>query len=180
MNQENLNRGYENNQKITLGQKFKTTRNTLNMTTTDISDQLRIPVNVIEHIESDDYKIENLSVFILGYIRNYAKLLKIPTEEVNRLLTDLGWKPLEEIPVKKTVDTTQISAKDKRVRSMTYAIIVILITLVLIWHYSHRSTETVINDQPIQSQTTQVNENDKAHQPINWQTTPDYFTNEEI
>lgn len=186
MNQENLNTGQpfsENKQKITLGQKLKTVRDALNITTTDVSDQLHIPINIIEDIESD--KIENLTVFILGYIRNYARLLKIPTYEINPLLTDLGWKPTEEMLIQKTVGTSQISAKDKRVRLVTYAIIILLIILVLIWHCSHRSVDstisggepiTTISDQAQQSPPTQENDTTTPNPPTTWQP----FMNEDI
>lgn len=164
-------------QKMTVGQRLCQAREKTGLTIADISDQLRIASHFLESIESDSHQGKDIT-YLRGYLRNYARLLKIPESEVDQMLTDLGWKFSEnktpEIPIS-TINTKQISLKDKPARLATYIIISILIILTIVWRYSHRGIEETFEVQnmeessaiqPIENITTPTIKEKKQIQPI--------------
>lgn len=135
---------------ITLGQKFKEARIDLNLSIADVSDQLRIFKNIIESIESGSYASEDMTIFVKGYIRNYARLLKIPETEIGKAFTDFGINIKEHKKIETKIDVTQPSLKDKPVKIATYIIIITLIILVSTWYYTHRETDSIEQTKELQ------------------------------
>ncbi len=62
------------------GYRFKTARDEKNLSIDDISQKLHLSKQIIQALESEDYTQLPVAAFVCGYIRNYAKLLKIPPE----------------------------------------------------------------------------------------------------
>jgi cytoskeleton protein RodZ len=124
----------------TVGAELKKARIKLGLSTADVAANLHLAEKYIEGIEADDLaKLPQSLVFKRGYIRSYARLLKIPDEYIQRLLHAQG---LIEVPVvKKTVqlEQRQITVRDKRVRWITYGIILFFVVLLISWWRSQVS-----------------------------------------
>lgn len=65
------------------------------LTTKDIAKQLRLSVTQIEALEEDRFSALPESTIVKGFIRNYAKLLKVPAEPI--LAAYMEMKPEEEV-----------------------------------------------------------------------------------
>lgn len=65
-----------------LGERLARTRESLALTTTDVSMQLKLDVDKIEALEQGDFTSHAAPVFVAGYLRSYAKLLDLPGEEI--------------------------------------------------------------------------------------------------
>jgi cytoskeleton protein RodZ len=122
-----------------LGERLKRAREAKHMRINHISDQLLIAEDVVSRIESDSYQLNDLTVFLRGYIRHYARLMEIPLSEVNQHFETLGWqsiKPPKTTIIAKTNPTS--TAKQKRGGKIEATIGLVLVlaflALALCWH----------------------------------------------
>jgi cytoskeleton protein RodZ len=106
----------------------------------DVAKKLYLSKTFIEHLENDDFdKLDQNPVFIRGYVRSYARLVNLPEEETIELLDKTGIKQ-RVIPKKDyMVPTRQVRAGDKKMRLITYGIVILILILLFIWWRSHVS-----------------------------------------
>jgi cytoskeleton protein RodZ len=64
------------------GQRLRAEREARGMTEQEVARQLNLTVNYLKALEADDYERLPQATFIKGYIRNYARLLDIPGDEL--------------------------------------------------------------------------------------------------
>lgn len=69
------------------GQRLSSARRALNMSQEQVATELRLNTMLIRALEEEDYTKLPTKMYIFGYLRNYARLLKIPVEP---LLMALG------------------------------------------------------------------------------------------
>lgn len=129
---------------INLPQMLKQARLDAGKTTADIADQLRLKPPVIESLESEEfYTKENLTTFMRGYIRGYAKLLNIPAERVAAAFDEMGIQTKPDVsPSFRFTEEKTFPLKNKHAKIITYSIVAILVLLVFVWHRPHHD-ETI-------------------------------------
>lgn len=137
----------------TLGQRLQAAREALQINVEDAADHLRISPSAIRAIESDNYAYFDNVIFLRGYIRAYAKWLKIPQEEISRAFLQLGLKESTRIDAAVKFNLHQISSRDKPVRLVTYLIIILLVLLMGILGYIHHQGDKAINQPTIRTLT---------------------------
>lgn len=72
-----------NEQRVTLpGQRLRAEREARGMTGEDAARQLNLTVSYLNALEADDYERLPEATFIRGYIRNYARLLGLPSDDL--------------------------------------------------------------------------------------------------
>jgi cytoskeleton protein RodZ len=137
----------EGNERLSLGKRLHEAREASGISVEDMADSLRISPVIIEMLESDAYEPEKMTVFVRGYIRAYARLVKISPKEIEQAFEELGIteKTKDSKPAK--IDVKQTTIKDKPVKLTTYVIIGILVLLVFVWWYSHhtRANNSVVS-----------------------------------
>jgi cytoskeleton protein RodZ len=166
MTNDNLQTGSFNDQNsIPLGMRFQSAREAMGLDRKDVAAQLRLHEKVITMIESGEFKTDLPLTFIRGYIRNYAKLLAIPENEVKEGLDLLQPKQQKEEPVPEPVPAAAqtpasgpvstvthsmpISIGNFFMQFFTYLIAITLIGLVGIWWHSHRVSYNPSDSQTI-------------------------------
>lgn len=118
-----------------LGFRLRRLREAQGLGLEDIADQLCLSASVIKAIELDQYTGKNNTVFMRGHVRAYARIVGLPSKEVQSTFIAMGLiEPPTPIESAK-FDTIQHSAKDKPIRIVTYVIIILLVVLVLLWKY---------------------------------------------
>jgi len=80
----------------TVGQILRETRETQHLTLDDVALRLRLMHRQIVAMEADDFQSLGQPVFARGFVRNYARLLGIPPEE---LLERMEGAPVEPAPI---------------------------------------------------------------------------------
>lgn len=65
---------------FSFGRRFSTARGALNLSREEVAKQLKLGVEIIAALENEDYERLTAPIYVTGYIRNYARLLKIPVE----------------------------------------------------------------------------------------------------
>ncbi len=69
----------------TVGEEIKSKRISKKLSISDISNELKISIYILENIENDKFTKEISSVFYIGHIRSYANFLDLnPNEIINR------------------------------------------------------------------------------------------------
>lgn len=81
---------------FSFGQRLSSARRALNLTQEQVAAELRLNVGLVRALEEEDYSRLPTRMYIAGYLRNYARLLKIPVEP---LLTALDKAQLESPPL---------------------------------------------------------------------------------
>jgi cytoskeleton protein RodZ len=66
---------------LTLGAKLKQAREQQGLSVDDVAASLKLLPRIIDSLESDNYQALPEPVFIKGYVRLYAELLHLPTQE---------------------------------------------------------------------------------------------------
>lgn len=78
-------------QEDSLGQELKNYREYKRMSVQELAQELYISQDLVEQIEHDDcLNGEELSVFIRGYYRNYAKIVGYPIDKLEDYLVEQG------------------------------------------------------------------------------------------
>lgn len=99
----------------------------------DVANELRISQSVLKEIESNHYSSGQMSVYIKGYIRAYAKLVGVSSEAVDEHFQELGVldKPAAA-PVHRFKYQDPNKAR-KPMRWLTLFIVFVFLVLVIIW-----------------------------------------------
>lgn len=67
---------------FTIGDKFRLARETLNLSLEDVSKEIALRVSILKDIENNQFANHAIpATFVRGYVRSYAKFLKIPDSE---------------------------------------------------------------------------------------------------
>ena len=101
-----------------------------------VAEGLHLPAPRVAALENDDYSSVASAVFAQGYLRNYARLVDEPVEEIVNAFNAL--KPLDEYrPVlqqfQPRVKGKQVTSSHGLVRAVTWLVVVGLIVLLVIW-----------------------------------------------
>ena len=91
-----------------IGQLLKDERKKQNFTLEEISLKTKIHPSRLKAIEESDFEYLKINVFTIGFIKNYAKELKINEKQINMLCKDL----IEEKTKKKEVETAPKQKKE--------------------------------------------------------------------
>ena len=123
----------------TPGQLLREARLIANQTDAEIASRLYLSRGIIRALEEDDYaKLPGLS-FARGYLRAYARIVGISEPTIMSAFTALkitkNQTPTTAFPM--THIKKQVTANDKSVRWITYLIITVLASLMVIWWRNH-------------------------------------------
>jgi len=91
----------------------------------DVSRQLKLSVRQVEAIERDDFSQYKGSVFVHGFLRNYAKLLGLDPEPLIRSADAMISPPAPDAPVK-GVEAEIVKSEPPGRRGSTFMVVAIL------------------------------------------------------
>ncbi|PLY15618.1 MAG: hypothetical protein C0631_06675 [Sedimenticola sp.] len=115
------------------GKRLKSIRESKGLDLASVASMLHLNVSKLESLEEDDY--ENLpgAVFIQGYLRNYARLLEIPSGPVLEAYSKLnpGRESMPDLKVNHL--RKEVHSSHGLVRMITWVIVLGLFGLVLTW-----------------------------------------------
>ncbi|MDB2543488.1 DUF4115 domain-containing protein [Woeseiaceae bacterium] len=115
---------------VSCGELLAKTRLAKDLSTKDIAKELRISAAVIEMIERDDFEKIGASVFVKGYLRQYADILGLPVDQLLESYNQLNPEKSSAPIVNKTVENiSKFVLTPKLILVSVFA----LIALFLIW-----------------------------------------------
>ncbi len=118
-----------------LGQTLKTLRETQNLSLADIASRLRLDPRVIAAIEANDHKALPTALYVRGYLRGYARILRTDPEHLVSLYNDEAPSTPPEI-LPEISRPAQIKSDDAPVRLVTAVVVVGLMVLLAVWWQS--------------------------------------------
>ena len=128
----------QSNSEISLqkpGELLKEAREKLGLSQKDVATQLNLQVDVLESVEKSEYDKLPASTYVRGYIRSYAKIVKLEGDALVSLYENVASGPPEIIPDIK--NHSQVSSADKPVKAVTYFITFTLALLLIAWLQSN-------------------------------------------
>jgi cytoskeleton protein RodZ len=116
------------------GGRLRFIREQNNMSIKHVADRLYLDARVIEALEADNYEKLPPTLFVRGYLRNYAKLMDISPESIMASFEENQQKaaPSLTAPFKKK---QQASRNDLWPTVITIFVIVTLMTLMALWQF---------------------------------------------
>jgi len=105
----------------------------------DVAAKLRLDLAVVSALEDDNYDELPEPIFVSGYLRNYARLVDVSEDLVMDSYRRLGFEPPPVVPPVR--GRAQARSSDRLVRSITYSLVILLISLSLIWWWRSRGLE---------------------------------------
>lgn len=109
------------------GKRLQSARKSQSMSEQDVARKLHLSVTVVKALESDDYERLPEPAFVKGYIRNYARLVGLPADEVANLYQQIAAE--QQTPVQQASPTGESQAT----RSVWMYAVVAVVVAVLVW-----------------------------------------------
>ncbi|MDN4503604.1 DUF4115 domain-containing protein [Alteromonadaceae bacterium BrNp21-10] len=143
---------------VSPGALLKAAREQLQMTVSDIARKLNLRDHHIENIEADSYDNKISMTFTKGYLKNYAKIVKVPQEQI--LAAFETQNQTEKHPAKLQSFSRKVAkqASDDRLMMVTYIILGVFVALVVVWwlQQSPEDEKSVLNSLPAAPTTTSL------------------------
>jgi cytoskeleton protein RodZ len=113
-----------------------------------VADELHLSSAMVAAIERDDYEALPGSVFVRGYLKNYARLMELSMAQV--LESYERSRPAEHIstPVVKGNIKAEVSSDHTGVRLVTWAIVLVLAALVFSWWKGYIDWDSALEGTP--------------------------------
>ena len=123
----------ENMEVIGPGQLLKEARQKLSLTVGDISNVLKFKLNLVENIERDLFDHTLPPTYNRGYLRSYAKLVKIDVEEVLSAYELLGIAQEQRNDMQSFSNLAEKQVEHSRIMWISYLVGAILFALMILW-----------------------------------------------
>jgi cytoskeleton protein RodZ len=124
---------------LSAGQSLRQAREQQNLTTAQVAQQLNLSKSLIDDLESDQVDAKLSSTFVKGYLRSYAKLLKLSGPEVIEAYNKNS-KGLHQIPslTRSFSQRTSKEATESRFMWVTYFVIFVFVVLLVVGFWQSR------------------------------------------
>lgn len=115
------------------GQMLSEARKKLALTTEDVATKLKFKISLVENIERDLFDQTLPATYNRGYLRSYAKLVKVDANDVMSAYDMLGVAELQRSEMQSFSNLTEKQAEHSRLMWFSYFIVAILIGLMVLW-----------------------------------------------
>lgn len=124
---------------LSAGQILRQAREQQNLTVADVAQQLNLSKGLIDDLELDQVDAKLSSTFVRGYLRSYAKLLKIPAQHILDAYSSNS-KGLHQVPslTRSFSKRTAKEATENRFMWVTYFVIAVFVVLLVLGFWQSR------------------------------------------
>lgn len=145
------------------GAALRKVREQLGLSIGDIATHLHLSSNVITALEADDYSKLAAMTFARGYLRAYAKYLKLDDEDILQRFAKLNITEPERAPIQRVV-VKEVKAGDRPVKWISYTIALALGALVIVWWHNHSNSTQGQTTKQVATATLTTEQNNPAQQ----------------
>lgn len=114
------------------GQRLREAREKANLSQEDVARRLHLSTTFVRALENDDYDRLPEATFIRGYLRNYARLLALPPDDVAHLFQQVVDEEAEE-QQDEPVRPMKTPLQDRRKQSWMVGAAALVVVTVLVW-----------------------------------------------
>jgi len=146
------------------GERLQAGRIEMDLSVEDVASRMHLSNDIVEAIEANNFNDITAPIFVKGYLRAYARIVSLDEDEMIQQYAEFYSD--EDPPISSTSSLTpEISTSDKRVKLITYLVIVGLVVLLAIWWWNKYQTQTdLVSLDAQQSSETQLVE--VAEEPV--------------
>lgn len=141
------------------GQRLQETRESQGLSQGDVARQLHLDIKMIVALEEDDYKHLPGSTYIVGYLRNYARVLNLPVDEVLAAYHTEQDDAPSLIPQNINYKTS-LHGFEFATRHITRLLILFFIIMALVWWFMFYV------DESIDELVSQITDHSVTQQPV--------------
>jgi cytoskeleton protein RodZ len=139
------------------GEILKKAREAANLSTQDIASKVRLKKTLIEELEQDNYDINISLTFIKGYLKLYAKQVKVPETVIVEAFEKHNTQKKEPAKLQSFSRRFSHQANDDKLMLVTYLIVAVVIALVVVWWF--QKSDAANNVTSLLSTATKTEEN---------------------
>ena len=139
-------------QVLSPGEIFRQTREALNLSLEDVAKEITLRPSILEQLENNEFIQKSTpSIFVKGYVRSYAKFLRLPDSVWENIVfaetekNDLGKN------ARSTRAVNQYSSHNRWIGRLTAIVFVIVIGMTGLWWWQSYQQNTQERDDLVQS-----------------------------
>lgn len=123
---------YDNPKRILPGRRLRAAREATHMTVTEIANHLRLDPKLINSLEEDKYDDLPGDAYVCGYLRSYARILKLPENEI--VLAFTQGQDIKAALIPENINILPVRQVQKRLLQLGIVLILmLLITAGFLW-----------------------------------------------
>lgn len=123
------------------GEMLREGRERMKLSQTDVAQRLRLRLAIIEDLEEDRFSKYVAGTFTRGYLRAYARLVKVDETRLFKAYEQLGVEEHQEQPMQSFSRRTSQQTHDSRLMAVTYIIGAVIIGSAVIFWWQNTSQE---------------------------------------
>ncbi|KOQ96559.1 hypothetical protein ABW51_07480 [Haemophilus sp. C1] len=150
-------------QVLSPGEIFRQTREALNLSLEDVAKEITLRPSILEQLENNEFIQKSTpSIFVKGYVRSYAKFLRLPDSVWESIVfaetekNDLGKN------ARSTRAVNQYSSHNRWIGRLTAIVFVIVIGMTGLWWWQSYQQNTQERDDLVQSYVASTENNQPA------------------
>ncbi|WP_408635274.1 RodZ domain-containing protein [Rodentibacter haemolyticus] len=142
----------QSDREMTLGEKFRQARESLNLSLEDVSKQIALRPAILAQIENNEFIQKNVpATFMKGYVRNYGKFLRLPES----LWADLSVGETEKNDLGKNArvrrSANQYSSHGRWVGYLTALVLLVALSMTGLWWWQNYQKSNEERDTLVQN-----------------------------
>jgi len=123
------------------GDRLQAGRIEMGLSIEDIASRMHLSNDIVEAIEENNFNDITAPIFVKGYLRAYARIVSLDEDEMIQQYAE--FYSGEDPPISSISNVApEISTSDKRVKLITFLVIVGLLVLLAIWWWNKYQTQT--------------------------------------
>ena len=137
---------------ISFGDKLRQTREALNLSLEDVAKAISLRPNILAKLENNEFVQKNVpSTFLRGYVRSYAKFLRIPDAEWAHLTFGEAHKNDLSKNTRATRSVNQYSSHSRWVGTLTTIILLAAVGMTGLWWWQNYQKSNEERDNLVQT-----------------------------
>ena len=137
---------------ISFGDKLRQTREALNLSLEDVAKAISLRPGILAKLENNEFVQKNVpSTFLRGYVRSYAKFLRIPDAEWAHLTFGEAHKNDLSKNARATLSVNQYSSHSRWVGTLTTIILLAAVGMTGLWWWQNYQKSNEERDNLVQT-----------------------------
>ena len=137
---------------ISFGDKLRQTREALNLSLEDVAKAISLRPSILAKLENNEFVQKNVpSTFLRGYVRSYAKFLRIPDAEWAHLTFGEAHKNDLSKNARATLSVNQYSSHSRWVGTLTTIILLAAVGMTGLWWWQNYQKSNEERDNLVQT-----------------------------
>ncbi|POY42995.1 helix-turn-helix domain-containing protein, partial [Avibacterium endocarditidis] len=137
-----------------LGEHFRQAREALNLSLEDVSKQLNLRPSILERLENNEFTHSSISAtYIKGYIRNYAKYLRLPESLWTSVVNSLEETTKNDLTrgVRATQAVNEYSSHNRWIGWVSAVVVIALLAVTALWWWENYQKSNAERDDLVQN-----------------------------